>query len=40
MWPHTQTPEVANDFSALFDVLKNRFGEQNLAFIFRQELYS
>ena len=39
-WLHTQPPETANDFNALFDALKNRFGAQNLAFIFRQELYS
>ena len=39
-WLHTQTPDIANDFNALCDALKNRFGAQNRAFVFRQELYS
>ena len=39
-WLHMQPPEIGNDVNALCDALKNRFGAQNLAFIFRQEVYS
>ncbi len=39
-WYQTLPAETSNDFSALIEQLKNRFGAQNLEFIFRQELYS
>ena len=37
---NTQPSDTVNDFNALCNALKDRFGAQDLALIFQQELYS
>ena len=39
-WYHTLGEETTGNLTNLIDALKDRFGAQNLEFIFRQELYA